>query len=71
MVNRGRSWLIMVDNGFRFMVYYNCKQKNKPLVKIPAVLLILYKYWYKIICHDVDMYFYNILNYMLCRREIL
>nr|DAI88681.1 MAG TPA: hypothetical protein [Caudoviricetes sp.]DAV98348.1 MAG TPA: hypothetical protein [Caudoviricetes sp.] len=28
MVNRGQSWLIMVDNGFGFMIYYNCKQKR-------------------------------------------
>lgn len=64
MVNRGRSWLIMVDNGFRFMVYYNCKQKDKPLVKIPAVLLfyklILYKYWYIPLYFNNNVYFYNL-----------
>ena len=66
MVNRGRSWLIIVDNGFRFMVYYNCKQKDKPLVKIPAVLLfyklILYKYCYIFIYFNTHKYFYIKIN---------
>ncbi len=61
MVNRGRSWLIMVLDLWYIII---ANKKDKPLVKIPAVLLfyklILYKYWYIPLYFNNNVYFYNL-----------